>query len=309
MTRLDSGTLEKPELETRTGVLVVDKPSGPTSHDVVHQARRLFQTRAIGHAGTLDPMATGVLLLLVGEATKLAPFLTLDKKRYLARITFGTSTDTLDAEGIEIDRVTLAPGLLTRARIERALDVERARTTQVPPSVSAIKVDGQCAHRIHRKGRAVELAPRSVRLHEATLVTFDDTSATFDLWVSKGYYVRALARDLGQAIGTPAHVSRLRRVASGAFSIDEAARWPANDDVVFKSLVEAAGAVLELARLTQRGTERARKGQRIASDDFVGRPPRADVAGWLDEQSELVAIGSRNEDGTFRVKRGFRPSG
>jgi tRNA pseudouridine55 synthase len=254
-------------------------------------------------------MATGVLLLLIGEATKLATFLTVDRKRYLARITFGTSTDTLDAEGVEVERALLAPSSLTRARIERALDVERARTLQVPPSVSAIKIGGQSAHRIHRKGRAVELAPRSVCLHEGTLVTFDDTSATFDLLVSKGYYVRALARDLGSAIGAPAHVSRLRRIASGAFSIDEAARWPAERDVPFKSLVEAAGAVLELARLTQRGTERARKGQRVEPEDFVGQPPCAGVAAWLDEASELVAVGTRQDDGSFRVKRGFRPHG
>jgi tRNA pseudouridine55 synthase len=227
MTRLDSGTLEKPELETRNGVLVVDKPSGPTSHDVVHQARRLFQTRAIGHAGTLDPMATGVLLLLVGEATKLAPFLTLDKKRYLARITFGTSTDTLDAEGIEIDRVTLAPGLLTRARIERALDVERARTSQVPPSVSAIKVDGQRSYKRVRDGDSVELAPRPVHIASVELLGHHRPAADLldleiELVCSSGTYVRAVARDVGTTLGVGGHLTRLRRTRVGPFTMDQA---------------------------------------------------------------------------------------
>ena len=136
------------------GLLVVDKPRGPTSHDIVAQARRRFATRAVGHAGTLDPMATGVLVLLFGEALKLSSHLTLDTKTYIAEVHFGTATDTLDAEGRVTVSEELAPGALEPSRVEAALAKELGRTAQVPPAVSSIKVGGERAHRLARRGDA-----------------------------------------------------------------------------------------------------------------------------------------------------------
>ncbi|HVJ19071.1 MAG TPA: tRNA pseudouridine(55) synthase TruB, partial [Polyangiaceae bacterium] len=166
------------------GVLIVDKPGGKTSHDVVAQARRLFGTRAVGHAGTLDPMATGVLLLLFGEATKLSPFLTADDKRYRAEITLGRSTDTFDAEG-EITEERVVPAL-EQSAVLAALSLERSRSEQVPPSFSAIKVDGQRAHRLSRQGRPPELPPRPVTVHSLELVALDATTLALEMSVSKG---------------------------------------------------------------------------------------------------------------------------
>ncbi len=151
------------------GVLVVDKPGKATSHDIVAQARRVFGTRDVGHAGTLDPMATGVLLLLFGEATKLSGFLTRDRKRYRATVCFGRATDTLDADGQTTEEVALAPEQLTETAIQAALATEKARRLQVPPAVSAIKVDGRRSYALTRAGNAPALAEREVQVEQSAL--------------------------------------------------------------------------------------------------------------------------------------------
>ncbi|MDF3072076.1 MAG: uncharacterized protein K0R38_7677, partial [Polyangiaceae bacterium] len=172
--------------EARSGVAVVDKPRGLTSHTVVAQARRLFARKDVGHAGTLDPMATGVLLLLVGQATKLSGYLTSDSKRYAAEVMFGRATDTLDAEGRTTEEAPLAADQLSPERVEQALASERARTEQVPPAVSAIKVDGERAYALARKGEAPELAPRAVRVLELTLLERTPNALRVEMHVSKG---------------------------------------------------------------------------------------------------------------------------
>src|SRR3954466_318881 len=144
------------------GVLVVDKPGKATSHDIVARARRIFGTREVGHAGTLDPMATGVLLLLFGEATKLSSFLTRDRKRYRATVCFGRATDTLDSDGRTTEEAAVAPEQLEDLRLDAALATEKARRLQVPPAVSAIKVDGRRSYALARAGNAPELAEREV---------------------------------------------------------------------------------------------------------------------------------------------------
>ncbi|HMJ14672.1 MAG TPA: tRNA pseudouridine(55) synthase TruB, partial [Polyangiaceae bacterium] len=191
------------------GVLVVDKPEGPTSHTVVAEARRLYGTRAVGHAGTLDPMASGVLVLVFGEATKLSGYLTQQSKRYSARVRLGRSTSTDDAWGEVVEERPI--GEVNRDALEATLAKERARTEQVPPPVSAIKVCGQRAYRLARAGREPELEARTVCIHSLELLGFDGETIELELHVSKGYYVRALARDLGQSLGLPAHLSGLRR--------------------------------------------------------------------------------------------------
>ena len=287
------------------GLLIVDKPKGPTSHDVVAQARRLFSTRSVGHAGTLDPMATGVLVVLFGEALKLSAYLALDEKTYIAEIRFGTATDTLDAEGTVTREEPLAANALEPARVEAALASERARSEQVPPSVSSIKVGGERAHRLTRRGAPPELVPRGVRVARLELVESRGERLTVEVTASKGYYVRSLARDLGEALGVPAHLSGLRRTRSGAFTLDGAVRWPASELPALATVAEVARRALPSAELTEAGAAKARLGQRLVEEHFA-LPPNGDVPhAWFDASGTVVAIGERAE-GEYRVRRGFR---
>lgn len=289
------------------GVLVVDKPGGLTSHDVVGQARRIFGTREVGHAGTLDPMATGVLLLLFGEATKLSNFLTDDNKRYRATVRFGRATDTLDSDGKTIEESEFPAESLADAAIATALANERARTRQLPPAVSAIKVAGRRAYAIARSGEVPELAERDVHVTELELVARDASSLTVELCVSKGYYVRALARDLGRALGVPAHLSFLRRTASGSFDLTQACAWPALAGTPLLPTAEAARRALSAAVLTESGVRRARHGQLLDPADFSDRQQATGGAteAWLGADGALVALGREQEPGQFRVVRGF----
>ena len=286
------------------GVLIVDKPGGKTSHDVVAQARRLFGTRAVGHAGTLDPMATGVLLLLFGEATKLSPFLTADDKRYRAEITLGRSTDTFDAEG-EITEERVVPAL-EQSAVLAALSLEHSRSEQVPPSFSAIKVDGQRAHRLSRQGRPPELPPRPVTVHSLELVALDTTTLALEMSVSKGYFVRSLARDLCSSLGVPGHLSALRRLASGTFKLEEARPWPPPDTDLL-SLSEAAARCLPVEKLRAESVANARQGKKLSQGDFETAGASAGPTAWLDPAGVLVAIGAREGD-VYRVVRGFNLS-
>jgi tRNA pseudouridine55 synthase len=287
----------------RDGVLVVDKPEGMTSHDAVALARRALSTRAIGHAGTLDPMATGVLLLLVGEATKLNPYLSLETKEYVAEVSFGRSTDTLDREGQTLTEVDPASIELDPGELARALEEERARTSQVPPVVSAIKVDGVRSHRLARRGMAKELPPRTVSVDTLDLLELEETRLRLRARVSKGYYVRALARDLGERLGIPAHLSALRRISSGQFALSEAVSMPLTKEAALVSLSDAVRRCLPVAVLTEEGRSHARSGKRLSAGHFQAAPS-AGQAAWLDAEGRLVAIGNADGDG-FRVLRGF----
>jgi tRNA pseudouridine55 synthase len=207
-----------------SGLVIVDKPSGITSHDVVARVRRLVGTRRVGHAGTLDPMATGVLVVGVEKATRLLGYLTLTEKTYVATIRLGQSTSTDDAEGEPTGgspATDLVPG---------ALDAEIAELTgdiwQVPPGVSAIKVNGQRAYKLTRAGAAPELAARPVTVYEFTVTDVRQTAEFLDvdavIRCSSGTYIRALARDLGAALGTGGHLTALRRTAVGPYRLDQA---------------------------------------------------------------------------------------
>jgi len=290
------------------GVLVVDKPGRATSHDVVAQARRVFGTREVGHAGTLDPMATGVLLLLFGEATKLSQFLTRDRKRYRATVCFGRTTDSLDADGRTIAEAAVAPGQLDGPAIEAALATERARRLQVPPAVSAIKVDGRRSYALARAGNAPELAEREVRVESLLLLGRSEHELVLEVEASKGYYVRALARDLGASLGLPAHLSELRRLASGRFELSDAAPWPLDPTLPLVSTAEAARRALPTAILNETGERRARLGQTVELGDFVdpAQAPLNEAAAWFNRSGELIALGQERSAGEFRVMRGFR---
>jgi tRNA pseudouridine55 synthase len=273
--------------EPRSGALVVDKPTGPTSHDVVALARRALGTREVGHAGTLDPMASGVLVLLVGEATKLVPYATAAEKTYVATITLGRATDTHDALGATTAERPLPSWLedeLARAlrgapapRLEEALARTAAREEQVPPAFSALHVDGERAHERARRGEVLTLPARRVGVRRLSLVGVEGASVTVELTVDKGFYVRSFARDLGDALLVPAHLSALRRTASGVFALDRAAPWPldaSSVERVWLGLEEAALAVLPALDTDSEGAKRVRLGQRLRLDGAWRRAPR-----------------------------------
>ncbi len=288
-------------------MLVVDKPEGPTSHDIVAQARRRFSTRRVGHAGTLDPMATGVLVLLFGEATKLSAHLSAELKSYRARVSLGVATDSHDAQGATTQQRPLEPDELTEARLRQALAEEAARREQVPPSVSAIKVGGRRAHALQRAGQAPQLAPRAVCVHRLRLESFQGASVELSMTVSKGYYVRSLARDLGERLAIPAHLSALRRSRSGGLDLAQAAPWPPPEDTRPIALASAIRRLLPCASLTAEGVDRARKGQSLELRHFASWPADAgegQVTAWLAEAGYPVALGCASQ-GSFRLHRGF----
>lgn len=206
-----------------TGVAVVDKEAGWTSHDVVARARKLLGTRRVGHSGTLDPDATGVLVLGVGRATRLLRFITALPKSYTARIVLGTETSTLDASG-EIT-VVHDMSLIGADDVRRAAAGLVGELQQIPPMVSAVRVGGRRLYEIAREGSEVDRAPRPVTVHHFEVAaTADPAVYEASVSCSSGTYVRALAADLGTALGGGAHLRDLRRVAVGSFTVDEA--WP-----------------------------------------------------------------------------------
>lgn len=270
---------------------------------MVAQARRLFGRKDVGHAGTLDPMATGVLLVLIGQACKLSGYLTADVKRYAAEITFGRATDSLDADGSTTLEAPVDPALLSERAVEAALVAERGRSEQIPPAVSAIKIAGERAYALARKGEVPELAPRRVRVLELCVRELAPPVLRCELLVSKGYYVRSLARDLGEHLGLPAHLSGLRRLASGPFRIEQSTAWPASTPPPLIGLAEAACAALPACRLKESAVLRARQGKQLAVDDFDALPDGPGLGAWLSPNGELIAIGATSGD--LKVQRGF----
>jgi tRNA pseudouridine55 synthase len=203
-----------------SGLVVVDKPAGMTSHDVVSRVRRLAGTRKVGHAGTLDPMATGVLVLGVERATRLLGHLLLTDKAYAATIRLGATTSTDDAEGeVTATRSTEA---LADDRVRRALAAMTGEVQQVPSSVSAIKVDGRRAYDRVRAGEQVELPARTVRIESIDVTRLELPEIDVEVRCSSGTYIRAIARDLGEELGVGGHLTALRRTAVGAFTLDRA---------------------------------------------------------------------------------------
>jgi tRNA pseudouridine55 synthase len=209
--------------EPASGLVVVDKQAGMTSHDVVARVRRLAGTRKVGHAGTLDPMATGVLVLGLNRATRLLGHLTLTDKRYAATIRLGVSTTTDDAEGEVI--ATAPTGALTDEAVRQALEAFVGEIDQVPSAVSAIKIAGKRAYARVRDGEVVELPARRVTVHSLEVVSTslgDAAEVDIEVHCSSGTYIRAIARDLGEALGVGGHLTALRRTAVGPFGIDSA---------------------------------------------------------------------------------------
>jgi tRNA pseudouridine55 synthase len=301
-----------------SGVLVIDKPRGPTSHDVVATVRRVLGVRRVGHAGTLDPMATGVLVIAVGEATKLVPWLSAQDKAYVATIALGVETDTLDVDGRETRREPLSHELriaLSTSRrdtvasaLRDALDRETARAVQVPPMYSAVKEGGERSYVRARRGESLVLGARAVSVRKLELLECSDEPPliTVAVEVSKGYYVRGLARDLASALGTVGHLTSLRRPRSGCFLTDEAISVQSTRDEILnrmQSVVQAASRVLPVAGLTGAGADAARQGRPVFPNDIAATAPGP--CAWIDPRGELVAVGALDEAGTGRVIRGF----
>lgn len=202
------------------GVLNINKPSGWTSHDVVQKVRGILKERRVGHTGTLDPLATGVLVLCVGKATRIAQYLEAQQKEYRAVMKLGVMTDTLDADGRVLETRNYVP-----PSREEILSVMRSFTgtiMQQPPVYSALKVAGVPSYKLARQGKQVELKPRPVTIGSLELTSYEDPFAGFTVSCSKGLYVRSLCADIGTALGTGAHLVSLARTRSGRFTLDEA---------------------------------------------------------------------------------------
>src|SRR6266700_2027397 len=202
------------------GALLVDKPAGPTSHDVVDAIRRQFRIKKVGHCGTLDPAATGLLIIVLGKATKLSEKLMSDDKVYEGSIKFGESTHSYDADGELIASLPVPP--MTLEELTEAAATFQGDQMQTPPMVSAIKKDGVPLYKLARKGIEVERQPRLVHIYNFRFSAYQEPNAQFRLACTKGTYVRTVAHELGQRIGCGAHLATLRRVASGTFEVAHA---------------------------------------------------------------------------------------
>ncbi len=230
------------------GVFNIDKPSGISSHDVVNRLRRLTQIRRIGHAGTLDPLATGVMLLCVGRATRLIEYLVGHSKRYTATIRLGQTTDSYDSEGqVLLERPF---SHITRNDIEQAIPQLSGPIEQLPPMYSAIKKDGQPLYKLARQGVEVERKPRSVTIHELKFISYDAPYLIIETHVSSGTYIRSLAYDLGEAIGCGGHITQLRRTNVGTFDIENSVALDAlTSDNIQEAQLPMETAVQHLPRL------------------------------------------------------------
>jgi len=272
------------------GVLVCDKPAGMTSHDVVARVRRLAGQRRVGHGGTLDPPATGVLVLALGRATRLLPFLPMEPKRYLARIAFGAETDTLDASGTVT--ATAPAGGVDEAAVRGALRGFLGPQEQVPPMVSAVKVGGERLYAKARRGESVERAARSIVVHALELLDFaggERPEATVEVTCSGGTYVRSLAADLGNALGTLAHLAALRRTAAGRFGERDAhtlADLEALGDGLARVVLAPAQALGSLAVRALSAAEAAA----LATGATIPPSGRAEPVAALAPDGRLVAV-------------------
>jgi tRNA pseudouridine55 synthase len=279
------------------GLVVVDKPAGFTSHDVVAKLRKAYGQKRVGHAGTLDPDATGVLLVGLGRLTRLLRFLQVAAKSYRATVRFGVATSTLDAAGEVIDRQAMA---ITREDVERVAVGFVGDIEQVPPMVSAIKIGGRRLHELAREGTVVERAARPVHVSRLEVEAFEPGPyplATVLVDCSTGTYVRTLAADLGTALGGCAHVETLRRLQVGSFTLDEARPLAAIEEDPAAAVVPAATAMRDLERveIDEEVSRTVRHGMTFAATALgeSGEGPFA-VIGPGDE---LLAVYERDGDG------------
>ena len=284
---------------TDSGLVIVDKPGGMTSHDVVARVRRLAGTKKVGHAGTLDPMATGVLVVGVEKATRLLGYLVLTEKEYAATIRLGQSTSTDDAEG-EITGTASAADVSAET-LHQAVAGLVGEILQVPPAVSAIKVGGQRAYKLTRAGAAPELAARPVTVYEFTVTALRREAGMIDVDAtvrcSSGTYIRALARDLGAALGTGGHLTRLRRTRVGEYGVQDARTLEQlADRFEVLPLAQAASAAFPRRNLSAAEARRLANGGRLAAQAGAGTPVGASTPADAGAQAPTAAFAP---DGTL----------
>ncbi len=272
-----------------SGVLVVDKPIGMTSHDVVQFIRKGTNIRRAGHTGTLDPRASGVLVVLIGPAVRLSEYVSASDKRYQAIIRLGTTTDTYDADG---QVLSSSPVHVTEEQFETELQKFVGEIEQVPPPYSAIKVKGRKAYEMAREGEEVDLEPRIIKVYSLELLEWAPPEAVVDIYCSSGTYVRSLAHDLGDRLGCGASLSGLRRTKSGRFTLRDAVPLRKlgeafNDSTWYQYLIPAAEALSDwpAIELDVDQVDAVRHGHRIAGD-----PLEKEMARGISEQGELVAL-------------------
>lgn len=289
----------RPEAPGASGFLVVDKPAGRTSHDIVDEARRWLGTRRVGHLGTLDPQATGVLPLAIRNATKLIPFLSARDKAYDGTIVLGVETDTLDAEGEVLSRY--AGAFPSRSEVEAALARFKGDVQQVPPMYSAVKKDGVPLHRLARQGIDVEREPKWVTIDLLELTRYEPPALDLRVHCSAGTYVRVLASDLGRALGCGAHLAALRRTRSGPFRIDqaltvEACAAAAAANALEKELIPAATALgFPTVVATGEQERRLRHGGDLASGSLVREAVGTRVT-IVDASGQVLAVAELGAD-------------
>ncbi|MEZ5170137.1 MAG: tRNA pseudouridine(55) synthase TruB [Acidimicrobiia bacterium] len=273
------------------GLLVVDKPAGFTSHDVVARIRRIVAQKKVGHAGTLDPDATGVLLVGLGRVTRLLRFLQAESKEYRGTVVFGTATDTLDASGRVVARREMT---IDREEIGRAVEALTGDIEQVPPMVSAVQVGGRRLHAIAREGREVDRPARPVTVHRFDIVDLDPGPppvADIEVECGSGTYVRSLAADLGAALGGPAHLGSLRRTRVGEFTLDDAVTLDTIAADPRASLRPPVDALRHLPRVVvdADGAAHVAVGRPLAVGEWQGTPGDGPVA-VLDDCGLLIAV-------------------
>lgn len=285
-----------------SGVFVIDKPVGLTSHDVVQIIRRGTGIRRAGHTGTLDPRASGVLVVLLGPAVRLSEFVSASDKRYQATIRLGSSTDTYDAEGRTVFQTDTVPvESITEDLFQNSLDQFVGEIEQVPPPYSAVKLQGRKAYDMAREGEEVNLAPRKIHVYSLEMLEWDPPEAVVDVFCSSGTYVRSLANDLGQSLGCGGHLVGLRRTKSGRFTLRDAVplrrlQEAFNQGNWYKYLIPAAEALGDwrAVELDADQVELVRHGHRVlATYDDLEEEPQGSSKGWargISEQGDLVAL-------------------
>ncbi|NIS78808.1 MAG: tRNA pseudouridine(55) synthase TruB [Anaerolineales bacterium] len=278
------------------GLLIVDKPVGPTSHKIVTLVRRGMGIRKVGHAGTLDPRASGVLVLCLGPATRLSEYLSTSSKRYEAVVRFGAATQTYDSEGQIIRKTDKVP---TRAEVEALLPTFRGEIEQVPPPFSAIKVRGKKAYELARQGEDVDLEPRTVTIHLLEILSYKQPDLVLDVECTAGTYIRSLAHEFGERLSCGAHLAKLRRTKAGPFTLEDAVPLPKLEVGFLTGKWEqyvrpAADALPDTPIISLDGErlERIRFGHRIPADHGATGIARA-----IDTEGKLVAILEAVENG------------
>lgn len=272
-----------------SGVLVIDKPVGMTSHDVVQVVRKGTNIRRAGHTGTLDPRASGVLIVLVGPAVRLSEYVSASDKRYQAVITLGKTTDTYDEDGMQ---TSSAPVNITEEQFEKELMTFVGDIEQTPPPYSAVKVNGRKAYEMARHGEEVDLTPRIISVYSLELLEWAPPEVVIDIFCSSGTYVRSLANDLGDRLGCGATLTGLRRTKSGRFTLRDAVPLRKLNEAFtngtwYQYLIPAAEALSDwpAVELSVENMDTIRHGNRIAADATVGKKARG-----ISEQGELVAL-------------------